>query len=188
MPLANLGISASQLLLLSFLFVLPFYLLQVIPDDTRDRAEALLLLARATIEKSRANPGGRRGRASPSEALETGIGHLRAALEVQCVCFRGLLPMLEDKTADPHLDVSIRLVAGCPKSTRVEMPATAVLHFPRSRQTFVEPRPRIGSLSACLPASLPTRQLKKKHWRPKKRPARRSSWPSARSSTGTSAA
>ncbi|CAM9264513.1 unnamed protein product, partial [Ectocarpus sp. 12 AP-2014] len=56
----------------------------VIPDDTRDRAEALLLLARATIEKSRAaaaNIPGRRRLQSPSEALETGIGHLRAALE-----------------------------------------------------------------------------------------------------------
>ncbi|CBJ25838.1 tetratricopeptide repeat domain protein [Ectocarpus siliculosus] len=57
---------------------------EVIPDDTRDRAEALLLLARATIEKSRAaaaNVPGRRRLQSPSEALETGIGHLRAALE-----------------------------------------------------------------------------------------------------------
>ncbi|CAM9498108.1 unnamed protein product, partial [Ectocarpus fasciculatus] len=56
----------------------------VIPDDTRDRAEALLLLARATIEKSRvpaAKVPGRRRLQSPSEALETGIGHLRAALE-----------------------------------------------------------------------------------------------------------
>ncbi|CAM9536199.1 unnamed protein product, partial [Scytosiphon promiscuus] len=57
---------------------------EVIPDDTRDRAEALLLLARATIEKCVvADPigyAGRRGM-SWSEALETGIGHLRAALE-----------------------------------------------------------------------------------------------------------
>ncbi|CAM9504925.1 unnamed protein product, partial [Hapterophycus canaliculatus] len=57
---------------------------EVIPDDTRDRAEALLLLARATMEKCVvADPAGLAGRwgMSPSEALETGIGHLRAALE-----------------------------------------------------------------------------------------------------------
>lgn len=55
---------------------------KVIPDDTRDRAEALLLLARATIERSGVTLSGRRGTSS-SETLETGIGHLRAALEVK---------------------------------------------------------------------------------------------------------
>lgn len=63
---------------------------KVIPDDTRDRAEALLLLARATIEKGGASGEGlggadpRRGAGnSSSEALETGIAHLRAALQVR---------------------------------------------------------------------------------------------------------
>lgn len=68
---------------------------KVIPDYTRDRAEALLLLARATIEKddyvvdeedvdSRSyNDGARKPSASsPNEALEEGIAHLRAAAEV----------------------------------------------------------------------------------------------------------
>lgn len=58
-----------------------FDLDKFIPDDTRDRAEALLLLGRATIERSGITLSGRRG-TLPSEALETGIGHLRAALEV----------------------------------------------------------------------------------------------------------
>ena len=59
---------------------------QVIPDDTRDRAEALMLLARATIEQS--GGGGSDddeasiARTPSSKALEKGIGHLRAAVEV----------------------------------------------------------------------------------------------------------
>lgn len=56
---------------------------QVIPEDTRDRAEALLLLARAKIEQSRR--GGNETsfwEASNDKALVTGIEHLREAAEV----------------------------------------------------------------------------------------------------------
>lgn len=66
---------------------------KVIPDDTRDRAEALLLLARATIEREGASGEGlggagyRRVAGNPSsEALETGIAHLRTALQVKTGC------------------------------------------------------------------------------------------------------
>lgn len=67
---------------------------KVIPDDTRDRAEALLLLARATIEKGGASGEGGGGNLlgspyrsgageSPSETLEMGISHLRTGLQVR---------------------------------------------------------------------------------------------------------
>ena len=63
---------------------------KVIPDDTRDRAEALLLLARATIEKGGASGeslGGAdyhsRAGISSSEALEMGTAHLKTAIQVK---------------------------------------------------------------------------------------------------------
>lgn len=56
---------------------------QVIPDDTRDRAEALLLLSQAVIVQ-RGDGGDSLVRGIVvNEAWEIGTGHLRAALTVR---------------------------------------------------------------------------------------------------------
>ena len=184
--------------------ILPRHLLplpvfeKVIPDDTRDRAEALLLLARATIEKS-GPPGlsGRRGK-SPSEALETGIGHLRAALEVSSLgSFLGGVVVRIEVCSDDCSLVFIG-VAPCSLGFASEIPDDVWLSTP--------PPPPSLSLSLSLSFALSSVSLFLRLLAPAplllyrpdnnnatkkngtKRPARKSSSSSARSSTGTSAA
>lgn len=89
---------------------------QVIPEDTRDRAEALLLLARAKIEQSRR--GGNETsfwQASYDKALVTGIEHLREAAEVILrESFAGEAPWATQKLGVTSSFVANQTSAGAP--------------------------------------------------------------------------